>query len=371
LFKEFQDVFPWSYEDLKSHDTSIIQHKIPIKEDHKPFKQNLRRINPVLMPLMEKEVKRMYDAQIIAPIRYSDWVSNLVTTRKKIREIRLCVDFRNLNKVSLKDNYPLPKMDDILQRAVRSSRIPLLDGFSKYNQILVQPEDQAKTAFTTPWGTFMYLNMPFGLMNAGATFQRAMDTVFAKEIHDFLVVYQDDITVFSKSDNEHLDHLRRVFIKCRKFGISLNPKKALFGLKEGKLLGHIISEDGIKIDPTRIEEILTITHPRNIKELQSFLGKINFLRRFISNLAELIRELNNMLKKVSSFKWIVDAKQSFEAIKEALTKTPVLISPDFQKDFIIFLLLQNILLQQSCCKRMAKVMNNLLHFSSNLCGMLH
>ena len=115
----------------------------------------------------------------------------------------------------------------------------------------------------------MYLKMPFGLMNTGATFQRAMDIAFAKEIHDFLVVYQDDITVFSKFDNEHLDHLRRVFTKCRKFGIYLNPKKTLFGLKEGKLLGQIISKDGIRIDPARIEAILTITHPRNIKELQS------------------------------------------------------------------------------------------------------
>eukprot|EP00253_Pinus_taeda_P027863 PITA_27863 len=115
--------------------------------------------------------------------------------------------------------------------------------------------------------------MPFQLMNAGATFQRAMDTTFAKEIHDFLVVYQDDSTVFSKSNNEHLDHLKRVFIKCRKFGISLNPKKTLFGLEEGKLLGHIISKDGIRIDPTRIEAILTISHPQNIKVLQSFIVK--------------------------------------------------------------------------------------------------
>ena len=134
-------------------------------------------------------------------------------------------------------------------------------------------------------------------MNAGATFQRAMDIAFAKEIHDFLVIYLDDITVFSKLDNQHLDHLRQVFIKCVKFGISLNPKKSLFGLEEGKFLGHIISKDGIRIDHPRIEAILQIKHPRNNKELQAFLGKINFLRRFISNLAKLIRSLNNTLKR--------------------------------------------------------------------------
>ena len=141
MFKEFQDAFAWSYEYLKSYDTSIIQHKVPIKENQKPFKQKLRRINLVLMPLNEKEVKRMYEPQIIATIRYSNWVSNLVPTRKKTGEIRLCVDFQNLNKVSLKDNYPLTKMDHILQRLVGSSKISLIYGFSRYNQILVQPED--------------------------------------------------------------------------------------------------------------------------------------------------------------------------------------------------------------------------------------
>ena len=186
-------------------------------------------------------------------------------TRKKTGEIRLCIDFRNLNKASLKDNYPLPKMDHILQRVAGSSRISLLDGFSGYNQILVHKDDQTKTSFTTPWGTFMYVKMPFGLKNAGATFQRAMDIAFAKEIHEFLVIYLDDITVFSKTNDEHLDHLRQVFIKCRKYGISLNPKKTLFGLEEGKLLGHIISKEGIRIDPARIEAILNIQPPRNIK----------------------------------------------------------------------------------------------------------
>ena len=175
LIKEFQDVFSCSYEDLKSYDISILQHTIPLKENQKPFKQKLRRINPVLLPLIEKEIRRMHDARIIAPIRFSEWVSNLVPTRKKIGEIRLCADLRNLNKVSLKDNYPLPKMDHILQRVVGASRISLLDGFSGFNQILVHLDDQEKTAFTTPWGTFKYVKMSFRLKNAGETFQRAMD----------------------------------------------------------------------------------------------------------------------------------------------------------------------------------------------------
>jgi hypothetical protein len=208
LFKEYSDVFAWGYEDLKAYDTSIIQQRIPIKEDQKLFRQKLRRINPKLLPLIEKEIKKMYDAKIIVPLRFYKWVSNLVPKRKKSGEIRLCIDFQNLNKVSLKENYPLPKMDHILQRVVGSSRISLLDGYSGYNQVLVHPDDQDKTAFTTPWGTFMYVKMPFGLMNDGATFQRAMDITFVEESGKFIVVYLDDVTVFSRSDDEHLRHLR-------------------------------------------------------------------------------------------------------------------------------------------------------------------
>eukprot|EP00253_Pinus_taeda_P031465 PITA_31465 len=336
LFKEFQDVFAWSYEDLKSYDTSVIQHTIPLKPNQKLFKQKLSRINPMLLPLIEKEIKRMFEACIIAPIGFSEWVFSLVPTRKKTGEIRLCVDLRNLNQVSLKDHYPLPKMDHILQRVVGSSRISLLDGFSGFNQILVHPDDQDKTAFTTPWGTFKYVKMPFRLKNVGATFQRAMDIAFSKEIHDFLVVYLDDLTPFSRSEQEHLKHLRKIFMTCRKYGISLNPKKSLFSLEEGKLLGHIISKYGIIIDPERIQAILQIPYPRNIKELQAFLGKINFLRRFIPNLAELIRLLSNMLKKDAKAKLSLETKQAFESIKMALTQTPVLTSPQFDKDFIIF-----------------------------------
>jgi hypothetical protein len=213
LFKEYLDVFAWGYEDLKAYDTRIIQHRIPIKQDQKPFRQKLRRINPKLRPLIENEIKKMYDAKIIVPLRFSKWVSNLVPTQKKSGEIRLCIDFRNLNKVSLKENYPLPKMDHILQRVVRSSRISLLDGFLGYNQVLIHPDDQDKTAFTTPWGTFMYVKMPFGLMNIRDTFQRVMDIAFVEELNKFIVIYLDDVTMFSQSDDEHLRHPRRVFEK--------------------------------------------------------------------------------------------------------------------------------------------------------------
>jgi hypothetical protein len=336
LLREFADVFAWTYEDLKTYDTSVIEHKIPLKEEAKPFRQKLRQINPMLLPVMEKEVKKLLEAQIIVPLRYSEWVANLVPVRKKSGEIRLCVDFRNLNRSSKKDNYPLPNMEHILQRVTGASRISMIDGFSGYNQISVMPEDREKITFTTPWGTFMYAKMPFGLMNAGVTFQRAMDIAFIGEKYKFVVIYLDDITVFSRSDKEHCCHLRKVFSKCRRFGLSLNPKKSLFAMKEGKLLGHIVSAEGVRIDPSRVEAIQTLSLPRSKKEVQAFLGKINFLRRFISNFVELVKHITTMLKKGNEVKWTAEPRESFVQIKRALTEAPVLISPDYSKDFLIF-----------------------------------
>jgi hypothetical protein len=171
LLREFSDVFSWTYEDLKKYDTTVIEHKIPLTEEAKPFRQKLRQINPMLLPIMEKEVNKLLDAQIIVPLRYSEWVAKLVPVRKKNGEIRLCVDFRNLNRSSKKDNYPFPKMEHILQRVTGASRISMIDGFYGYNQIFFMPEVREKTTFTTPWGTIMYAKITFGLMNAGATFQ--------------------------------------------------------------------------------------------------------------------------------------------------------------------------------------------------------
>jgi ribonuclease HI len=196
LLKEFAEIFAWQYDDLKTFDTEVIRHKIPLNKDTKPFRQKLRSFNPLLLPTMEREIKKLLDARIIIPLRYSEWIANLVPVRKKNGEIRLYVDFKNLNKCSRKDNYPLPKMDHILQKVSGSKVMSFIDGFSGYNQIVVHPEDKEKTSFTTPWGTFMYEKIPFGLMNAGATFQRAMDIAFVGEKDKFVLIYHGDITVF-------------------------------------------------------------------------------------------------------------------------------------------------------------------------------
>lgn len=193
-----------------------------------------------------------------------------------------------------------------------------------------------KTTFTTPWGTFKYAEMPFSLKNARAAFQHAMDIAFANEKNVFLVVYLDDVTVFSHLDDENFHHLRVIFERCRKFGISHNPKKSFFSMEEGKLLGHIISKDSIRIDPSWVEAIQQIDFPHSKKEIQAFNGKMNFLRKFIPNLVEHLREMTNRLKKDNDAKWCEEACKSFHTVKLALITALVLISPDYSINFIIF-----------------------------------
>jgi ribonuclease HI len=336
LFKEFKDVFAWTYEDLKTFDPNIIQHVIPMKPQTLPFQQKLRKMHPKLEPTVQKELNKLLGAKIIFPVRHTQWVSNLVPVRKKNGEIRLCVDFRNLNKASDKDNYPVPPMEQILQQVSGSERLSLLDGFSGYNQVLMSPSDQLKTTFRTPWGTYAYRKMPFGLINAGATFQRAMDIAFRGLINHSVVVYLDDVTVYSKNKDDHLAHLRAVLLRCRKYDISLNPKKSIFAVEQGKLLGFIVSSDGMIIDPERTQVIAKLPPPTSKKSMQSFLGQINFVRRFVPSFSEMVRPLQNLIKKDTQYHWGPTENQAFNAIKKAIIDAPSLMSPDFSQDFTLY-----------------------------------
>ena len=195
---------------------------------------------------------------------------------------------------------------------------------------------QEKIAFTTPWGTFMYAKIPFGLMNAGAAFKRAMDIAFAEEKDKLVVVYLDDITVFSRREEDHLRHLEKIMLKCRRFVISLNPTKSIFYLTSRNFLGHIISKYVINIEPNRVNAIQKVDLPRSRKEIESFLARVNFVRRLIPNFAEIFKDITKMLNKGAAIKWIVEAKKSFEEIKKELTQAPMFISPNFSKEFLVF-----------------------------------
>ena len=180
-------------------------------------------------------------------------------------------------------------MEQILHMVSGSELFSFLDGFSGYNQVLVAEEDRLRTTFCTKWGTFSYRRIPFGLINAGATFQRAMDIAFRGMIGHSVVVYLDDVTVFSKKREAHLYHLKQIFEHCRKYDISFNPNKCFFVVLEGKLLGHVISKRWISIDPEIIEDIEHIPFPHNKKGMQSSMGTINFVRKFVPDFAQIVK----------------------------------------------------------------------------------
>ena len=260
----------------------------------------------------------------------------LSTGEKEVGDIRICIDFKNLNRASLKDNYPILAMEQILQSVSRSTMLSLLDGFFGYNQVLVSKEDHLKTTFQTKWGTYSYDKMHFGLINVGDTFQRAMDIAFRGLLNKSVVVYLDDITMYSKIREEHVPHFKAIFERCRWYKIYLNPKKIIFDSEEGTLLGFVISPKGITIDPGRIEAIKAIVLPQNKKAMQSFLGKINFVRRFIFDFAEIFKPLQEMIKIDSNFNWTKERKEAFEKIKEAIAEAPTLWSPNFDNEFILY-----------------------------------
>jgi hypothetical protein len=214
--------------------------------------------------------------------------------------------------------------------------ISFLDGFSRYNQVLVHPNDRLKTTFRTKWGTYAYQKMPFGLINAGTTFQRAMDICFRGLINKYVVVYLDDITIYSKNRSYHISHLKQIFERCRKYGISLNPKNSFFSLQEGKLLGFIVSKEGISIDPSRVKNIYEIPLPHNKKSMQSFLGQINFVKHFIPDFTQIVLPLQNMIRKDTIFKWNTIEKEAFNSIKQAIIQAPSLLSPNYNKEFVLY-----------------------------------
>jgi hypothetical protein len=192
------------------------------------------------------------------------------------------VDFQNLNKASPKDDFPPPHIDVLVDNAAHSSTYSFMDGFSGYNQIKMAPEDKAKTTFVTPWGTYCYKVMPFDLKNAGATYQRAMMALFHDMMHKEIEVYVDDMIAKSKKGEDHVKVLRKLFERLRKYELKLNPAKCSFGVKFEKLLGFMVSNRGIEVDHDKVRAIQSIPSPKTEKEVRGFLGRLNYIARFIA-----------------------------------------------------------------------------------------
>uniref|UniRef100_A0A2N9H8N1 Uncharacterized protein n=1 Tax=Fagus sylvatica TaxID=28930 RepID=A0A2N9H8N1_FAGSY len=255
------------------------------------------------------------------------WLSNIVPVKKKNGQIRCCVDFRNLNKACPKDEFPLPNMDLLIDSAAGHAMFSFMDGFSGYNQIRMSTRDAEKTAFRTPIGNFYYTVMPFGLKNAGATYQRTMTAMFHDMMHKEIEDYVDDIVVKSKKREDHLGILRKVFDRCRLYKLKMNPLKCAFGVSAGKFLGFLVHNRGIDVDPAKASAIATMKAPTSHKELKSFLGRLSYIRRFIPGLAAVTAVFAPLMKKGVPFIWSTACQQAFEKIQQIMTKLPTVCAP--------------------------------------------
>jgi len=341
LLKEYPDCFAWDYTEMPGLDRSIVEHRLPLKKGFRPFQQRARQMKAEVLEEVKKEIEKMLEAGFIRPCRYAEWISSIVPVEKKDGRWRVCVDFRDLNRATPKDEYPMPVAETLINAAAGHKILSFMDGNAGYNQIFMAPEDIHKTAFRVPGavGLFEYIVMTFGLKNAGATYQRAMNYIFHDLIGKLVEIYIDDVVVKSTSIEGHLEDLRQILERTRRFGLRMNPKKCAFGVTAGQFLGFLVHERGIEIGLKSQEAVRTMKPPTTRKELQQLIGKINFVRRFISNLSGRIEPFMGLVKIKSDdeFRWGAEQQRAFEEIKEYLSKPPVLVSPQQDRPFYIYL----------------------------------
>ncbi|GJZ64920.1 reverse transcriptase domain-containing protein [Tanacetum coccineum] len=299
VLKSHKHAIAWKISDIKGIDPQFCTHKILMEENAKPVVQHQRRVNPKIHEVIKQEVIKLLDAGLIYPISDSPWVSPVHCVPKKggitvvkneeneliptrlVTGWRVCIDYRKLNDATRKDHFPLPFMDQMLERLAGNEYYCFLDGFSGYFQIPIDPLDQEKTTFTCPYGTFAYRRMPFGLCNAPGTFQRCMVAIFHDMIEKTMEVFMDDFSVFGDSFSSCLSHLDKMLQRCEDTNLVLNWEKCHFMVKEGIVLGHKISKTGIEVDKAKVDVIAKLPHPTTVKGIRSFLGHAGFYRRFI------------------------------------------------------------------------------------------
>jgi hypothetical protein len=281
----------------------------------------------------------MLEDGVIQPSQ-SPWNFPILIVPKKLdaagkRKWRICVDFRKLNDVTIGDSFPIPNIQDILDKLGRDRYISALDCASGYWQVPLAEEDRAKTAFSTATSHLEFLRMPFGLKSAPSTFQRLMNNVLMGLIGTRCFVYLDDVIIFGENLEEHHTRLREVFEKLRQYNLKIEPDKCEFLKTELTYLGHVVTGEGVKPDPQKIQAICEFPIPKNKTEVKSFLGLAGYYRKFIPHFSKIAKPLNDLQKKDQMWKWETEQIQSFQQLKEALTQEPVLQYPDFTKPFVL------------------------------------
>ena len=351
VLREYKTAIGWTLADIKGISPTTCMHRILLEEGAKPSREAQRRLNPPMMEVVKKEIIKLLDCGVIYPISDSRWVSPIQVVPKKSgvtvvkndeNELvptriqtgwRVCIDYRKLNATTRKDHFPLPFIDQMLERLAGHAFYCFLDGYSGYYPIVIAPDDQEKTTFTCPFGTFAYHRMPFGLCNAPATFQRCMVSIFSDFVQKIIEVFMDDFSVFGDSFDHCLDNLTLILQRCVETNLVLNWEKCHFMVKQGIVLGHIISGQGIEVDKSKIDLVRHLPSPTLVREVRSFLGHAGFYRRFIKDFSKIAQPLCRLLQKEVTFEFNQEYETAFTTLKEKLTSAPIIMPPDWSLPF--------------------------------------
>nr|GEV92202.1 reverse transcriptase domain-containing protein [Tanacetum cinerariifolium] len=324
VLKSYKWAIAWKISDIKGIDPIFCTHKILMKKDYKPSVQSQRRVNPKIHDVIKKGFIKLFDAGMIFPISDSPWVSPIHCVPKKggmtvvanennkliptrlVTGWRVCIDYRKLNDATRKDHFPLPFMDQMLERLARNEFYCFLDGFSGYFQIPIDPQDQEKTTFTCPYGTFTYRRIPFGLCNS---------------------------PVFGDSFSSCLTNLDKMLKRCEETNLVLNWEKCHFMCREGIVLGHKISKSRIEVDRAKVDVIAKLPHPTTVKGVRSFLGHAGFYRRFIHDFSKIARLMTHLLEKETPFVFSKECVDAYNTLKKKLIESPILVVPDWNLPF--------------------------------------
>ncbi|KAK8701330.1 hypothetical protein V6N13_019718 [Hibiscus sabdariffa] len=329
---EFVDVFPEELPDLPP--TREVEFGIDIQPGTNPVSITPYRIALVELKELKKQLEELRSKGFIRPIT-SPWGAPVLFIKKKDGSLRLCIDYHQLNRVTVKNKYSLPRIEDLFDQLKDASVFSKIDIRSGYYQMRVKDVDVPKTAFRTRYGHFEFLVMPFGLTNAPEAFMDMMNRIFKPYLDNFVVVFID-IPIYSHNNDEHVERLRIVLQTLRDRQLFAKFSKCEFRLSQVAFLGHVISAKGIMVDPKKIQTILDWRPPRNVGEVQSFLGLAGYYRRFVQGFSTIALPLTKLLRKDQLFKRSEDRQRSFDQLKQALTYAPVLVQPESGKEFTVY-----------------------------------